>query len=94
MAGLFRWTVRVVTAVLLLAALVLGVVYYLASRSLPDYNTSHAVRGLAAPVEIVRDHANVPHIFGQTDEDVFFALGYAHAQDRLWQMVKIGRAHV
>ncbi|OIP82515.1 MAG: penicillin acylase family protein [Rhodobacterales bacterium CG2_30_65_12] len=91
MAGLFRWTVRVVTAVLLLAALVLGVVYYLASRSLPDYNTSHAVRGLAAPVEIVRDHANVPHIFGQTDEDVFFALGYAHAQDRLWQMVMLRR---
>jgi penicillin G amidase len=91
MAALFRWTVRVVTAVLILAALTLAFVYYLASRSLPDYTASHAARGISAPVEIVRDHANVPHIFGQTDEDVYFGLGYAHAQDRLWQMVMMRR---
>ena len=39
----------------------------------------------------MRDNANVPHIFGQTDTDVFFALGYAHAQDRLWQMMMLRR---
>ncbi len=91
MATLFRWTVRVVAAVLILAAVALGFVYYLASRSLPDYSASWPARGISAPVEIVRDHANVPHIFGATDTDVFFGLGYAHAQDRLWQMVMLRR---
>jgi penicillin G amidase len=91
MAGLFRWTVRVVTAVLILTVVTLGFVYYLAARSLPEYDVTRAARGISAPVEIVRDHANVPHIFGATDEDVFFALGYAHAQDRLWQMIMLRR---
>jgi penicillin G amidase len=39
----------------------------------------------------VRTNANVPHIFGPTDEDVFFGLGFAHAQDRLWQMTLMRR---
>ena len=65
--------------------------YWLASRSLPDYDDRLTVAGLTAPVEIVRDNANVPHIFGQTDEDAFFALGFVHAQDRLWQMLTMRR---
>jgi penicillin amidase len=65
--------------------------YYFASRSLPEYTASETVAGISAPVEIVRDNANVPHIFGTSDPDVFFALGYAHAQDRLWQMTMLRR---
>ncbi|PTV96977.1 penicillin amidase [Rhodobacter aestuarii] len=87
----FRWMVRLVTFAL--AAFVVGVtgVWYFAARSLPDYNATYAVEGLSAPVEIVRTTENVPHIFGQTDADVFFALGLAHAQDRLWQMTMLRR---
>lgn len=66
-------------------------VYYLAARSLPDYSNTVQVTGLTAPVEIVRDNANVPHIFGASDPDVFYGLGYAHAQDRLWQMMMMRR---
>ena len=39
----------------------------------------------------MRNNDNVPHIFGETDEDVYFALGFAHAQDRLWQMTMLRR---
>ena len=42
--------------------------------------------GLRAPVEIVRDHWDIPHVYAQSQEDVFFAQGYIHAQERLWQM--------
>ncbi|HHC29413.1 MAG TPA: penicillin acylase family protein, partial [Rhodobacterales bacterium] len=91
MGRLFRWTVRAVTAALLLALFALVFVYYLAARSLPDYSGTHPVRGISAPVEIVRDQADVPHIYGETDADVYFALGYAHAQDRLWQMIMLRR---
>lgn len=91
MAFVFRWLIRLATALIILGVAAIALVYYFASRSLPDYNANRAVAGIAAPVEIVRDNANVPHIFGETDNDVYFALGYAHAQDRLWQMTMLRR---
>jgi len=39
-----------------------------------------------APVEIIRDRWGVPHIYATTTRDLFFAQGYAVAQDRLWQL--------
>ncbi|MFD0858129.1 penicillin acylase family protein [Roseovarius aquimarinus] len=91
MATVFKWLMRIAAGLLVLG--VLGVVglYFLLSRSLPDYEARLTVPSLSAPVEIVRDNANVPHIFGQSEEDVFQALGYAHAQDRLWQMTVLRR---
>lgn len=87
----FRWLTRIVSGLLILGLITVSMVYYFASRSLPDYSATYAVPGLAAPVEVVRDTADVPHIFGQTDRDVYYALGFAHAQDRLWQMVMLRR---
>ncbi|TNF18144.1 MAG: penicillin acylase family protein [Rhodobacteraceae bacterium] len=91
MAGIFKWLFRIATTLVLLTTLAAAVVYYLASRSLPDYDKVLEVTGLGSEVEIVRNNANVPHIFAGTDADVFFGLGYAHAQDRLWQMVVLRR---
>ena len=91
MARLFRWLVRITSGLIFLSVAAVLLVYYFASRSLPDYEATDEVAGLTAPVEIVRDNANVPHIFGATDADVFFALGYAHGQDRLWQMTMLRR---
>jgi len=76
---------------IVLAVVAVVVVYFLLSRSLPDYDKTLSVEGITAPVEIVRDNANVPHVFGQSDADSFYGLGYAHAQDRLWQMVMLRR---
>lgn len=45
-----------------------------------------SVDGLQAPVELLYDSMGVPHIFAQSLEDLFFAQGFAHARDRLWQM--------
>lgn len=92
MALIFRGLVWLATVLIFLAVAVTVLAYYFFERSLPDYNAASTVRGISAPVEIVRDNANVPHIFGETDSDVFFALGYAHAQDRLWQMTLSRRA--
>jgi penicillin amidase len=91
MALVFRWLVRLASALILFGVAVFALAYYFASRSLPEYEGTLQVAGISAPVEIVRDNANVPHIFGETDEDVFFALGMAHAQDRLWQMTMLRR---
>ena len=91
MGLIFRWLVRIVTGLILLALAAIGLVYFLANQSLPDYNQTLAVKGATGPIEIVRDTANVPHILAQNDPDVFFGLGYAHAQDRLWQMTVLRR---
>ena len=91
MERLFRWTFRTIAAVLILAGLAIGAAFWLAARSLPDYDRTETVAGLSAPVEIVRNTHDVPHVFGSSDADVFFGLGYAHAQDRLWQMTLLRR---
>ena len=91
MVQVFRWLVRFTMGLILLATGAIGLIYYLASQSLPDYNQTIEVKGISTPVEIVRNTANVPHILGQSDPDVFFGLGYAHAQDRLWQMTVLRR---
>ncbi len=91
MAIVFRWLVRIASGLVLLTLAAVLLVYFLASQSLPEYDQTVEVQGLTAPVEIVRDTANVPHILGATDPDVFFGLGYAHAQDRLWQMTVLRR---
>lgn len=36
-------------------------------------------------VTIVRDDYGVPHVYGSTIESLFYGVGYAQAQDRLWQ---------
>ena len=84
---IFGWLLKLSTGLAILAGLSVVFVYYLASRSLPDYDKTLDVSGISQEVRIIRDTANVPHIFGETDEDVFFGLGYVHAQDRLWQML-------
>ena len=90
-AFLFRWLLRLASGLILLTLGAFLLAYYFASRSLPDYDADYAVANLSAPLEIVRDNANVPHIFASTDEDAFFALGFAHAQDRFWQLTMLRR---
>ncbi len=42
--------------------------------------------GLKQGVTIIRDAHGIPHIFAENEPDLYFATGYAMAQDRLWQM--------
>lgn len=44
------------------------------------------LHGLQDEVHIYRDEYGVPHIYAQNQDDLFFAQGYVHAQDRFWQM--------
>ncbi len=91
MGQVFKWLFRIAGGMVVLTVLTVLVAYFLLSRSLPVYDKAMQVTGISAPVEIVRDNANVPHVFGTTDADSFYGLGYAHAQDRLWQMVMLRR---
>ena len=59
--------------------------------SLPNYNGTVRVSGLSAPVRILRDAHAIPHIIAKSRADALFGLGYAAAQDRLWQMCFVRR---
>lgn len=54
--------------------------------SLPRYTATLTLEGLQHPVELVRDEHAVPHIYARNELDAYYALGFSHAQDRLWQM--------
>src|SRR6056297_1339068 len=87
MTVLLRWLVRLVSVAVLLTVIAVLAAWWIAGRSIPDYDADWQVTGINGPIEIVRNTAAVPHIFGDTDADVFYGLGFAHAQDRLWQML-------
>lgn len=54
--------------------------------SAPQRDGTLTVPGLSAPAEILRDRYGIPHIYAANDSDLYFAQGFAHAQDRLFQM--------
>jgi penicillin amidase len=57
----------------------------------PNYAGEIALKNLSEKVEIHFDAIGVPHINAQNQQDAYRALGYVHAQDRLWQMELIRR---
>ncbi len=73
-------------APLLAAALLLSSCSRVFEASVPLRDGVLSVPGLAAPVAIVRDRFGVPHITAASDRDLYFAQGFVHAQDRLFQM--------
>jgi penicillin amidase len=60
--------------------------FFYLRQSLPATTGELRLAGLGAPVDIVRDTHAIPHIYAASEEDAHFALGFVHAQDRLWQM--------
>lgn len=60
--------------------------YWTFYKPLPDYSASIRIDAINNPVDIHWDTFGVPHIYAENERDLFFAIGYVHAQDRLWQM--------
>jgi penicillin amidase len=82
----FKFFFLAVVVVALLASAVGGYLYYELRRSLPQTEGVATLSGLTAPVEVLRDRNGVPHLFGADIRDLARAMGYVHAQDRLFQM--------
>jgi penicillin amidase len=55
-------------------------------RAEPDPGRDAVLAGLEAPVEVWRDSLSVPHVWARGEADLFRAMGFVHAQDRLFQM--------
>lgn len=76
--------------VLVAVLLVLGVWLYSKTYH-PKYNGELEIKNVSEEVTIYFDEIGVPHINAQNQKDAYVALGYVHAQDRLWQMELIRR---
>lgn len=85
---ILKWVVLIL---LILIVLSVASIYGYLRSTLPDYDGEITVAGLTNKVEIIRDSYGMPHIYAQTDEDAFFALGYCMAQDRLFHMDLVRR---
>lgn len=76
-------------ALLLTLALLAGGWYVYKKQ--PQRSGSVAIAGLLAEVSVQYDERGVPHIRAQNEADLYRALGYVHAQDRLFQMEMVRR---
>src|SRR4030042_2719818 len=77
-----------VMLVLIIVICIAGLLFIriISRRALPDYNVDVKLEGLNADVEVFRDKFGIPHVYAETDHDLYTAVGYLMAQDRLWQM--------
>jgi len=63
-----------------------GLLAWVGARALPQTTGTLHVAGLGAPVTVYRDTAGVAQIVADSPDDLFFAQGYVHASERMWQM--------
>jgi penicillin G amidase len=90
-----RWlkisiTVSVTLIILITAA---GFIFYnMLTASLPQYDGEITAHGISDKVEVYGDSLGVPYILANNEDDAAFALGYLHAQERMFQMDLIRRA--
>lgn len=80
---LVNWAASVVIALIVLATLAGGYLFY---RAMPAYSGMEKLPGLSAEVHVWRDAHGVPHVFAGSMDDAARALGYLHAGERMFQM--------
>ncbi|MFQ5527916.1 MAG: penicillin acylase family protein [Thermoanaerobaculia bacterium] len=81
-----KWALRILAIGLTLLAIAAGLGWVVLNRSLPSLDGTVAIAGLSSPVTIERDGLGVPTITGEHRIDVARGLGFAHGQDRFFQM--------
>jgi penicillin amidase len=82
-----RWVLRAIALVVIVALVgMIALVTSVTTRGLPQTSGTIRIDGLHAPVTIIRDTAGIIQIRADDPHDLFLAQGYAHAQERMWQM--------
>lgn len=85
-----RKFMRKLFGIILMAILVIVIIfssfYFYLKAKLPPTEGTVKISGLTESVTIKRDHFGIPHIFAKNERDLFKALGFTIAGDRLFQM--------
>ncbi|MBK5209936.1 MAG: penicillin acylase family protein [Flavobacteriaceae bacterium] len=76
--------ILLIIGVLIVLILIGGWMYFNSLK--PDYSGKISLSGIENETTVYFDDYGIPHIYAQNQYDATTALGYVHAQDRLWQM--------
>jgi len=80
-------------ATLIVILFAFGIISYsVLEDKIPEYNGERVVSGITNDVQVYRDSFAIPYIIADNELDAIFALGYIHAQERLFQMDMTRRA--
>jgi penicillin amidase len=86
MSKVLRWALCIAGGIVCLIATALVGGYLFLRSGLPQVDGEIGLKGINAAVSITRDDRGIPTISAQSSDDAYFALGFVHAQDRLFQM--------
>jgi penicillin amidase len=81
-----RWIRWILLVLVVIPLILIGCTDLWLHTSLPQTTGALVVSGPSSEIRITRDAVGVPHIVAANDADATFALGFVHAQDRLFQM--------
>jgi penicillin amidase len=81
-----RGLIRAAAALMLIGVIGVGGAWFWLRSTLPQTSGTITLTGLHGTVTITREAYGVPTIKADRPDDAYFALGFVHAQDRLWQM--------
>ena len=81
-----KWLRRSLWALVAVIVLLALAANFYTLRAMPVVDGDLRVAGLQQPVKVERDPNGIPTIKAQNQHDLMFALGFVHAQDRLWQL--------
>lgn len=85
---MIKWVLLAFVSLMVIA---MAAVYFYLLSTKPVYNGNITLDGLQSPVKVIYDPYGIPHIYAGNERDAFLALGYVHAQDRLFQMELLRR---
>ncbi|MDQ3629631.1 MAG: penicillin acylase family protein [Actinomycetota bacterium] len=82
------WNLLIYLAIALVIVLVAASVFAVVTvrRTFPQTDGEIEVPGLSADVRIVRDEQGIPQVYADHANDLFYAQGFVHAQDRFYEM--------
>lgn len=83
---ILKWNARAAAAVLVLILMALIALWLYIRTTIPDWIGEIEIASLEKPVHIIRDDYGIPHIYADTEEDLYFTAGFIHASERLFQM--------
>ncbi len=84
-----RWLKITIGTILSLIILIIAggfFFFHMLNSSLPEYNGQIKAQHISQDIDVYRDSMAIPYIVAKSDEDAAFALGYVHAQERLFTM--------
>ena len=87
MKNLKRFLIVIITLIVLFILALIGYYFY----SKPTYEGQLKLKSIQKQTTVYFDDFGVPHIYANSQKDAMIALGYVHAQDRLWQMELLRR---